>query len=641
MSLRVLLRRGMRLVTVAALGAFGWMVVREVREGLAPHEVGVEGEPLEESENVVSSGIRMVQVDERGRPIAEIRAEESVTVSGPEQRFRGVSVRFIGTHGEEDTLVEAEELLLDVERESFQFLGHVRFSSVDLELAGPHLQLRRNPDRLWASEPMLVRTGAFHGVASSLDFSLTSGLALLRGLTMRAEDPDGIAATADLARVERPKRQGYGSINLGGDVEVSSPGFRLLSARSVDIRRDPDDGRVVGLSSGFDTTIEVRKPSEPEAMLTVLGDEVEMELDSGRRPQAIRVAGGARLSVPGNAEAQGETAETRFDDDGDPESLHLVGDVRTRVAAPESDAWMRIEARAARIGFHEDASLGDARYWGGVEIVHEGVRATAAGASWDGVKTFSLSGGPRIEDSALLELQGEDLRIEIGAPGRVAGEDGVAGRLLAGKADWLPGSPEGVSILGDRAEIETGTGRARFSGAVRMAFGESRLNGGALRLDAETQTFVMDGGVDSALRFGDDDGEDSISFSIRSETLRHGAGGLAYSGNPVFEHRSGDAGNRLEAQRILAEVDAERNLSGIVGSGEARFERGTSRVQGNRIRFDPEADELRAFGMPVVVESGGKRSEGGEVAIALDADQWDILAGPTRRTETTLRVRPR
>ncbi len=634
--IRVFLRRVVRLATVAASGAFGWMVVQEIRAGLLPEEVGILGESVEQNGDVVSNGIRVVQVDERGRRIAEISAEESIAASGSERRFRGVLVRFLETHGEEDTIVEADELLLHTERESFQFLGHVLLSSTDLDLAGPELQLRRNPDRLTAPEPMLIRTGNFHGVAGSLDFQLSSGLAILRGVAVVADDPEGIVAVADVARVD----QMSGDIHLLGDVEVASSGFRLRSSRTVELRRDPVAGRVTGLSSGFDTSIEVLEESDAAAVLTARGDEVDMDLDRRRRPRIIHITGGASFTDPENGEARGESAETRFDADGNPAALHLVTDVRTRVVAPGTDNWIQAEAVAAHVGFNEDGSLGSARYWGGVEIRHANVSASAASATWDGANTLALKGTPRIEDRALLELHGEDMRIELGSPGRIVGDGGVVGRLLAGKAGWLPGSPEGVSIIGDRAEIETGSGKARFSGRIRMAFQESRLTAGALSLDAGARTFVMDGGVDSLMQFGKDD-ENPIAFSVRSESLRHGVDGLEYSGAPVLEHRSRDIENRLEAQRIVAEIDEDRNLSRIVGSGSARFQRGTSRVSGNRIRFDPGAEMLQAFGTPAVVESGAKRSEGGEVAIALDADRWDILPSSTRRTETTLRVQRR
>ncbi len=627
-------RRLVRFATFLALGIFGWLLVQEIREGLLPEEVGVIGESIEETEEVQSSGIRLLQVDERGEPVAEIRAEESVAAAGSDRRFLSVSVRFIETHGEEDTIVEADELILDMRRETFRFLGHVRFSTTDLELAGPHLQFRRNPDRMWATDPMLFRAGEFHGVAKSLDFRPHSGILRLVGMTAANLEEGGLETTAERARFDHAE----GNILFSGDVEMRSPRFLLLSARSVELQKDPETGRFTGLRSGFDTILEVMAESGPEIALTVRGDQVEMELSRRRQPRRIRVSEGARLSDAQDGEARGETAEIRFDAAGKPASLTLLGDARTRVVTEGSEQLIQAEAEVATIRFNDEGALNRAQYQGDVEVRYRAATAFAEGAEWDGAAVLSLSGSPRVEDRTLLELTGGDLKVELGEPGRILGRGGVVGRLVAGRADWLPGAPDGVSLSGERAEIETGTGRANFEGAVRMLFGDSRIAGDSLRLDAPARVFAVDGGVDTRMRFVGEDAGD-FAFSTRSETLRYGSTGLEYRGDPALEHFTEEIESRLLARTILAEIQDNRKVSALIGNGDARFERDANRVTGNRIRLDPEADVLRAFGNPAVVELGSRRSEGGTIQLALGEDRWDILPGPARRTTTTVQVK--
>ncbi len=623
-------RRLTRLATFAALGGLGLLVVGEIRRGLVPHEVGSLGEWRGSNEDMVSSGVRLVQVDERGRPVAEIEAEEAVAQSGPDQRFLGVSVRFVRTHGEDDTLVEADELILDTRRETFHFAGHAVLTTTDLELSGPHLHFRRNPDHLWTPEPTQFRAGEFHGVAGNLAFQLRSGTVSMQGVALASHDDAPIAMVADRARFERET----GEILLRGDVLVTTDGFRLESAQTVAIRRNPLLRRVTGLSAGFRTRMEIAD-EDGAPILTLQADDLDMDLGRGRLPRAIRAVDGARFEDARESRARGETAELRFDDDGNPVALSLQTGVRTRTTPSGSDYWIEAEAQRAELGFAPDGALSAAEYEGEVVVHHGQASARAGEASFDGASSLVFRQEPRIEDRSLLELAGEVLRIEIGSPGRIAGEGGVVGRFLGRKAGWLPGAPRDASILGDRAEIETGSGRARFSGSVRILLDPSLITGDAVTLDAEAGTLAVDGGVESRMRLGDED----LAFFVRSESLRY-AEELRYSGAPDLRHRSGTDESRLEARTIVAEIDKEGRLGGLVGEGTARFSRGESRVEGARIRFDPTADELLATGAPAAVATGGRRTEGGEVAIALDVDRWNVLPSPTSRTRTTLRVRP-
>ncbi|MXW71896.1 MAG: hypothetical protein F4Z74_10645 [Acidobacteria bacterium] len=92
--------------------------------------------------------------------------------------------------------------------------------------------------------------------------------------------------------------------------------------------------------------------------------------------------------------------------------------------------------------------------------------------------------------------------------------------------------------------------------------------------------------------------------------------------------------SRLVAGRIEADLTAEGSLGALRGVQGARFERGSNLVRGSRIRYEPGADLLLAWGSPAVVSVDGRTSEGGLLELGLGDDRTEIHPTRARRALT-------
>ena len=673
-------------ITFGLFAGFAVFLVLRLQEGFerrAGEWFGSADEVPVEPEEVVSTEVEFTRFDEQGRLVLEGRAEQALGRSDGQQRFLEVEVRLIEVLADGDAVVAADELLLDPQTEAVEFIGNALLSVEGLELSGPHLHFRTAPDRLWSRDPVQFRSDDFVGIAASMQFEVAAGDVSLQGVVAAPATEDGFSVIAERVRFDGDTAD----TSLFGDVEIASSALTLSSRESVVARRDRERGRMRSIEAGFGTELTFLDPSDPPGdspaeapeRLGLRGDRLEISLEDGRIPRRVEVQENPSLHRAPGTELRGEEAAFELDADGTPERLSMTGDVRSRLpGGPGARYLISVDSSDLEVDFDPDGEIAGAAFRGRVRARHGRASATAESAFWDGEDTLVFEGNPRVVDSSLLELESGDLRLVIAEPSRVEAEDAVTARFLPARLDWLPGEFEGVVLTGDSAVMETGSGEGVFTGGVRLLFGRNRLVSDKVSVDAEARTLEATGAVVTSLELdipppgarvvdqedrdphlpgaatgpatvptavaadptpaaGEPSGESPFVFTAQAERFRYEAtaGQLSYGGTPQVE-RVGPSGevSRLVAGRIEADLTAEGSLGTLHGVQGARFERGSNLVRGSRIRYEPGADLLLAWGSPAVVSVEGRTSEGGLLELGLGDDRTEIHPTRVRRALT-------
>ena len=653
-------------ISVLLFAGFTVFLVLRLQEGFerrAAEWFGSADEVPAEPEEVVSTEVEFTRFDEQGRLVLEGRAEQALGRSDGQQRFLAVEVRLIDVLADGDAVVVADELLLDPGTEAVEFIGNAVLRVEGLELSGPHLRFRSAPDRLWSRDPVQFRSDDFVGIAASMQFAVATGNVSLQGVVAAPTTEDGLAVVAERVRFDGDTAD----TSLFGDVEITSSALTLFSRESVVARRDRERGRMRSIEAGFGTELTLRDPQDPAGnlapeaapeRLVLRGDRLEISLEDGRTPRRVWVPENPSLHRGPAIELRGDEATFELDSHGAPERLSMTGEVRSRLpGGPGARYVISVGSSNLDVDFDPDGEILEALFRGRVEARHGRASATAESALWDGVDTLVFEGSPRVVDSSLLELESGDLRLVIAEPSRVEAKEAVTARFLPARLDWLPGRFEGVVLTGDSAVMETGSGEGVFAGAVRLLFGSNRLLSDRVSVDAEARMLEATGAVVTSLELavppadpGAAEAQDRDAgapaaeaapspfvFTVRAARFRYEADSsrLAFGGAPELE-RAGASGevNRLVAGQIEADLTPAGDLGALRGIRGARFERGDNLVRGTRIRYEPGADLLFAWGSPAVVSVDGRTSEGGLLELALGDDRMEIHPSRVRRAVT-------
>ncbi len=676
-------------VTVLLFAGFTVFLVLRLQEGFerrATEWFESADEVPEERDEVVSEEPEFTWFDEQGRPLLQGRAEQALGRSDGQQRFLEVELRLIGVYAGEDAVVTADELLLDPQTPAVEFIGNALLSVEGLELSGPHLHFRRAPDRLWSRDPVQFRSEDFVGIAASMQFDIEAGDVSLHGVVAGPVEEDGFSVVAERVRFDRETAD----TTLFGKVEISSDQIELFSKESVIARRDRERNQMRSIEAGFGTELTLVGATGEEGAAPLeetnreaarlRGDALEIRLEHGRIPRLVRVTENPSFFGSSGAELRGDEGSFALDPEGTPERLSMTGAVTSRLPAGDGRRQLiSVDSSQLEVTFDPQGNIAMAVFGEGVRARYGRASATAEGAHWNGSDTLVLEGNPRVVDSSLLELEGRDLRLVIAEPSRVEAGGAVTARFLPARLDWLPGRFEGVVLTGNSAVIETGRGQGVFTGGVRLLFGKNRLLADEVKVDADGRALEAMGGVATSLELdmpvpnptepdetasglsgapggagggtpvaeggvppaGEASPASPFVFTAQAERFRYAAkeGQLSYGGAPSLEHR-GPAGevSRLLAGRIEADLTTDGSLGAVRGIQGARFERGRNLVRGSRIRYEPGADLLVAWGSPAVVEVDGRSSEGGLVELALADNRTEIHPTRIRRAVTRSRI---
>lgn len=522
----------------------GW----RLREGFDRQLAEDEIEAAEEPEEVVSRAIEFT-VDEQGRPLLTVIAEEATGRSDGQQRFLGVTARFYETWEGGDAEIAADELLLDTGSGSLEFLGNALLVTEGLELGGPHLRFRRAPDHLWSNDPIQFTTDEFAGVALSFRFRIDTREVHLRGVAAVSRTGDGVSALAETVVFDPVTTD----TTLFGAVELATDRVEMTSRESVILRREASRGRLQAVEAGFGTALRLlasaageggpgeaasgaRSAGEsPEAVPVpgrepetaagsregetpddpgsapagpmLYGDSVRIALAGGRRPERVVVDGNPLLVTPAGAELRGHRAELVFADPGPAggrpagsDRVRFEGEARTELITRGATPF-RVDLESERAEFTLDPGGGatGARFSGAVEAKVAGTEATGDLAVWDGEVTLTVTGSPRVRDGSALDLEGKQVTVVVGKKTTIAVRGEVGARLDAERLDWLPGDFESAALFCETAAMESGSGRGVFDGGVRLLFGRSRFEAERLELDTGERVLLASGGVETAM----------------------------------------------------------------------------------------------------------------------------------------------
>lgn len=712
-------------------------------------------EAAEEPEEVVSRAIEFT-VDEQGRPLLTVIAEEATGRSDGRQRFLGVTARFYETWEGGDAEIAADELLIDTGAGSLEFLGNALLVTEGLELGGPHLRFRRAPDHLWSNDPIQFSTDEFAGVALSFRFRLDTREVQLRGVTVVSRTGDSVSALAETAVFDPVSTDTM----LFGAVELATDRVELTSRESVALRRDASRGRLDTVEAGFGTALRLlprpeaeadpregasdpgegaveagsageRKDaaSEPDpesgtaaangdgeapddpgsapAGPVLYGDSVRIALAGGRRPERVVVDGSPLLVTPAGAELRGDRAELEFGDAGEAgpdgtagvrsDRVRFDGEVRTELITPgETPFRVDLESERAEFTLDRGGAAAAATFTGSVEAKVAGTRATGDTAVWDGAVTLTVTGSPRVRDGSALDLEGGEVTVVVGTKTTIAVRGEVGARLDAERLSWLPGDFESAALFCETAAMESGSGRGVFDGGVRLLFGRSRFEAERLELDTGERTLLAVGGVETAMEvrtgaaaggggpapaadsgafpeaevpLGGSDGDGAAAAADGAAAGGSGAGSVPAGTAPErtaftasadrFEFRAaegwmrwngeprltvgpeGETATRVRAGEISAELTGDGALAGLVGERSARFEQAGHRAEGRRLRYEPRARRLTAWGAPARIEAEGRSSEGGRLVLDLDGETSAVEASRGRRATARTRLNRR
>lgn len=654
-------RRVGQAASLLALLGFGVFVARELRDGFARRGADPGAtEAAEEPEDVESLALETTAFDSDGTRI-EIRAREALGRSDGRQRLLEAEVRLVGADQGRDVRLAADELVLDVasDVESLDFIGNALLETPRIQLSGPHLRFRGSPNRLWSIDPVQFVTEDFVGMAASVQFRVDTGDVHLRGVT--ADPPPAASGGARVAAGRARFDPADGATTLVEAVELTSGRLELHSDSPVVVRRDLALGRTRAIEAGFASELVVRPPPGPPGdetateetpPITLSSDFVEIELGPDGAPTTVRLPEGVQLAR-GHTDLRAGRGRLALAPDGSPERLDLGGGVEARLEAGLAGVARRlvfVESESMEAEIEPDGELGVALFEGGVETRVGEATATSDTAHWNGANTFRLEGSPRLEDPSLLELESTRMRLTAGSASRVRADGRVAVRFAASELDWLPGAVEEAGLIAERADFAAGSGRARFFEDVRLRFGPNRVISGALTVDAAAGKLVAMEGVRSDLEFAtppreDESGgasePDRFAFTATANLMAYEAGTarLSWRGGPQLEHRGPGEVTKLVADRLDAALTPGGAASSVTGSGEAGFDRGDSRIEGDRIRYSPGPDVLEAWGAPATVDSDGRRSEGGWLEVGLSDARSRIRPSDRSRTETRVVVR--
>ena len=382
-------------------------------------------------------------------------------------------------------------------------------------------------------------------------------------------------------------------------------------------------------------------------------------LDERRRAERLELLSNAFLSAA-DSEMRAARGQLDLDADGNPLHFWLQGEASASLSVGEERSRRAsVSADRVEVLFEGRERLGPATFEGNVEARYGRALATAGEARFDGEAMMTLTGAPRVMDSSLLEIEGDRVRLWFDEDARVELTGGVSARFLPDRLDWLPGDAAAAGVTGGTALLHSGTGRGTFREGVRLLFGTNLLTADTLAVDAEGRSLDASGGVWTAFAFApaaapeeapEDvlaaesgppaaDPEPEFRFEGRAERFSYDAHAnrFTYRGEPQIEQHSAEGVSRVRADRIAGELDPDGALAEVVGEHRALFERGTDRVSGSRVRYQPGPDRLDAWGTPAAADLEGKLTRGGRLELRFSESRSEVY--PTNTGRAFARVR--
>lgn len=587
------------LIVAWVLVLVGSYVARHVRRAV-PLEEAVLQPPAETgAEPAVRVHKGFVYTDTVGiEPNFRISARETLEFASGRFEMRDVEVTFYEA-GEVAYGMLAEIARLDPARREAEAVGNARLSlGSGIAVRADGFVLHGSARRFESSGPVAFAGRGWGGTAARVVGSLADGSLIVEGGV--SASLRGAAATTVLLAPRAHYARRRATLEFPDGMELRQDDLRLGASRATlllaspegQIRRLVMDGPVsLGGHLGNGTEVAVLA-----GRVEVAGAEEErlrFVADAGapESPVVLRMkepAGVLRELIASRVagEAAGGTVAW----------LEGQGQVRARELRPEAPP-RQVEAANLRVEFAAGRPHGGTGS-GGVRLSDGDRQATGDFIQYamEG-QVYALRG----TSAERVRLLGDGFSATCDGLEGAPGGGTVASGRVAGKAERQnpDGTKETVHFAGDRVSTAAAEDPIVLEGDARLWQQNRLIRADRLEYDRHRGVLRGSGNVVSVASF--DRGQDGVEEAkVRARAILYdrGKGEASYEGDVELV----DPRAVVRCQRLLAQVDEQGNVrQALLTGGVQLTDAATGRsLEGQRATFDPTADILDIWGMPVL-----------------------------------------
>ena len=585
-----------------------------------------------------------------------IEADRQFAYEDGSIRLVGVSVTVPPAEERTDFRMYGDEASGVEEAGEWRFAGNVGIETGD-GLAGRTSEAAYSEAdrRVTMPQPAGFDQGWMHLAGEAARYDLGGGLLHLDPqavVTLNATGADGAAETTITAGRARIDRLG-GDMRFTGGVEIDSAGWRMRGNRAA-LRFDPDASRLDALELRGAARI-LGATGTPGRLRQMAARTITVAYEDGAIDRAI-LAGTAVVELFGPPDAAG----TRIAGRTVTVALGGGGALRSLTAAVPADAGgARVTADAVEIGAGEEdrwnaafdgqvvyrepgarggetggdrvmrasrleaelaenlASLGEARFLGGVSVEDGSLTAIADEATYEVANALltlsraeSDGAAPRVVDDRGT-TQADTLALTLGVRGMEA-TGGVRSVLEAlaeadetGRRPGLLAASERVYVAADQLVYDSDLSVATYSGApARLWQDQADFVGSSITLNEATGSLQAEGNVrtrTTIVQKNDETGDvEALTTAGRGESMAYddATRSVSYEGNASLQNPRNDLS--AESIEVLLQDDA-RTLDRTFASGDVILELPGRRVTGETMAYHDADGRYEMEGDPVEI----------------------------------------
>ena len=594
-----------------------------------------------------------------------IEADRQFAYEDGSIRLVGVSVTVPPAEERTDFRMYGDEASGVEEAGEWRFAGNVGIETGD-GLAGRTSEAAYSEAdrRVTMPQPAGFDQGWMHLAGEAARYDLGGGLLHLDPqavVTLNATGADGAAETTITAGRARIDRLG-GDMRFTGGVEIDSAGWRMRGNRAA-LRFDPDASRLDALELRGAARI-LGATGTPGRLRQMAARTITVAYEDGAIDRAI-LAGTAAVELFGPPDAAGtriagRTVTVALGGGGALRSLTAVERVAVDLPAVPADAGgARVTADAVEIGAGEEdrwnaafdgqvvyrepgarggetggdrvmrasrleaelaenlASLGEARFLGGVSVEDGSLTAIADEATYEVANALltlsraeSDGAAPRVVDDRGT-TQADTLALTLGVRGMEA-TGGVRSVLEAlaeadetGRRPGLLAASERVYVAADQLVYDSDLSVATYSGApARLWQDQADFVGSSITLNEATGSLQAEGNVrtrTTIVQKNDETGDvEALTTAGRGESMAYddATRSVSYEGNASLQNPRNDLS--AESIEVLLQDDA-RTLDRTFASGDVILELPGRRVTGETMAYHDADGRYEMEGDPVEI----------------------------------------
>ncbi|MCY4027838.1 MAG: hypothetical protein OXH75_16185 [Acidobacteria bacterium] len=594
-----------------------------------------------------------------------IEADRQFAYEDGSIRLVGVSVTVPPAEERTDFRMYGDEASGVEEAGEWRFAGNVGIETGD-GLAGRTSEAAYSEAdrRVTMPQPAGFDQGWMHLAGEAARYDLGGGLLHLDPqavVTLNATGADGAAETTITAGRARIDRLG-GDMRFTGGVEIDSAGWRMRGNRAA-LRFDPDASRLDALELRGAARI-LGATGTPGRLRQMAARTITVAYEDGAIDRAI-LAGTAVVELFGPPDAAGtriagRTVTVALGGGGALRSLTAVERVAVDLPAVPADAGgARVTADAVEIGAGEEdrwnaafdgqvvyrepgarggetggdrvmrasrleaelaenlASLGEARFLGGVSVEDGSLTAIADEATYEVANALltlsraeSDGAAPRVVDDRGT-TQADTLALTLGVRGMEA-TGGVRSVLEAlaeadetGRRPGLLAASERVYVAADQLVYDSDLSVATYSGApARLWQDQADFVGSSITLNEATGSLQAEGNVrtrTTIVQKNDETGDvEALTTAGRGESMAYddATRSVSYEGNASLQNPRNDLS--AESIEVLLQDDA-RTLDRTFASGDVILELPGRRVTGETMAYHDADGRYEMEGDPVEI----------------------------------------